>query len=286
MWTPAQLLCSLLLPFGLGLLLAAVTRDLRASATGMVQRGLGGTLLAVTALVAYAASAGATDAQLILPRSGFHWLAWTTLALIPVIAVATPPGWWRWLVQGVVAVGGAALLLQPVCHSHQDLLISGAWTAVALGSVLLSGWAVGTRPATPLVEQAAAAIAAGCVAAGSVLSGSTDLPVLVLIIPAAIVGNAVLRQREPWAGGSLATAQLLAWHLLANGGYSELKWFGALPLALALPAGALAARLGHSERASAAWRISATVAVGILGIVLILTLGQPAQAAGDGPDYG
>ncbi len=286
MWTPAQLLCALLLPVGLGLLLTAMTRDLRATATSMVQRGLGGLLLTVTAAVAYVATASATDAQLILPRFGFHWLAWTTVALIPALAVATPPGWWRWVVQGLVAVGGGALLLQPVCHSHQDLLVSGAWIIVAVGSVLLTGWATSSQQTPPLVEQAAAAIAAGCVAAGSVLSGSTDLPLLVMIIPAAIVGQAVARQPQPWLGGSLATAQLLAWHLLANGGYSELTWFGALPLALALPAGALAARLGRTPRASAAWRISATIAVGVLGVVVILLFGQPAETAGDGSAYG
>ncbi len=309
MWTTAQLLCAIGLPMGLGLLLTIATSDLRRTAGRL---GIGGLVLALVVLVAHAATAAAVDAPLLPPHSGWHWLPWAIAGLSPAM-LALPPGWWRWVVQIAVAAIGGAMLLHPVCHSQQDLLASGAWIAAAVLSVVLTGilrtsavtaGALVAKsgssgvPVRSLVEMAAAAIACGFVAAGAGVSGSKDLALLALIMPLAIAGMAAARVSSAWAlgdqktgdqktgdqwtGGSLASAHLIAWHVLLNGNYSEMPWFGALPLALALPAGMLASRCGRCERSAIIWRLGVTMLIASLGVGLILACGQPAAVSGSG----
>lgn len=320
MVTFAQLVCVLLLPLGLGVLLTAAARGLLTSSTARHRaRGIGGLVLGVIVLVAQAAWAGTSDAPLAPPRSGWFWLPWALLlGVVPAVTLALPPGWWRWLVQVAVAVAGGALVLFPVSHSAQDILFSGLWIAGGTLCILLSLWAsclptgaaitsprgVGCGPGSdapqPLTEQAAAAVVGGMVAAGALLSGSKDFGLLALIVPLAILGQAIGGRllAEPalrsalWVSGTAATAHVVILTLLVNGNYSEMPWYGALPLALALPAGGFAAKFsekfGGSTASACYWRLAATVAVGLVGLILIAAIGQPSagsDAASDGPSY-
>ena len=305
MVTFAQLVCALLLPLGLGVLLSATARGLLTSSARQAeqdegQRGLGGFLVVFIVIIAQAACAAAIDAPLVPPRAGWFWLPWALLiGVLPAVTLTFPSGWWRWSLHGVLAGAGGSLVLFPVSHSAHDVLISGLWIAAAVACVGLSAWATRTRSTTawdepqPLTEQAAAAIVGGLVAAGALLSGSKDFALLAMIVPMGILGLAVSsrllvdRPDRPamWAGGNLATAHVVALTLLINGHYSEMPWYGALALAAALPLGGFAAQLGQTDSSKRSWRLGVTIAIGLVGVVLILLLGQPPAAASDGPDY-
>ena len=308
MFSLAQILCAIPLPLVLGLLLAFIARDLRDLPARFWQRGLGGLALVAVVVVAHAAVAATAEASLVWPRSGWHWAWWGALALLPAYALAAPAAGlgrrgsaWRWTVHGLLAAGGVVLLLLPMVQTGRFLpLLERAggsaarwgelagWAAAAAVLTIGGGWAVTSRRAGPLIEHIAAGLAAALMAVGIGLSGTKDIALLAGIVPLAIAGSALLhlrRSANSWDGGQLATIQLGFWYLVAALDYADLRWWGALPLALALPAGALAARVGRTPRSAAIWRLVTTVVVGLLGVAAILAWGQPETAPSDGPDY-
>lgn len=285
MFTLAQILCALVLPAALAALLAVLSRDVARGSGRMVQ-GLGGVLLAVVVVVAHAATASATEACLIPPHLGWHWLPWAAALLIPLYLWSTPPGWWRWTLHAAVTAGGAVLLLHPLSSSLSLPLIA-AWAVGATLAASAGAWTtLRLHTTAPWSSHLAAVIALGGSAIALAATGSKDLALLAAIPTCAVIGSGLLARRDlAWAAGPAASAQLGAWYLMVGATYSDLPWWCALILALAVPAGALAASRCTSPKAAALVRCGVTAAVVILGIVLAATLGQPVAAASDGPEY-
>ena len=288
MFTLAQILCALVLPAALAALLAVITRDL-ARGSGRLAQGLGGVLLAAVVVVAHAATASATDACLILPHLGWHWLPWAAALLIPLYLWATPPGWWRWALHAAATLAGAALLLHPLSASL-SLPLAIVWALAATVTASAGTWTTLRAAGTPLSSHLATVIWLGGSAIAITATGSKDLGLLAAIPTCAVIGSGLLARRDhPWAAGPAAASQIGAWFLLLGATYSDLPWWCAAILAVALPAGALAASFGATRGASprqiALLRCGITAAVVILAVVLAATLGQPVAPASDGPDY-
>lgn len=251
-------------------------------------------MLVLTVAVAHAATAVAVDACLVPPLLGWHWLPWACIAVVPLTLFALPErlartDWWRWLAVAVVATAGAWLLLRPMPFSSSYTpLHLVAWLIAAPLIAGAAGWSRSLATTGPFVERAAALIATGAIAAGALATGSKDLALLAAIVPAAIGGGALVAwflDRGPWTGGTLVAALISGWHLLLATNYSEMPWWNAPLFVLALPAGALASRLGRTPRQAAVWQLGATAAVAGIALAVAATLGQPAHAASDGPDY-
>jgi hypothetical protein len=281
-FTNAQLLCALLLPAFLAAVLTAMLRDLRILRDGRQAPGLGGLVLAVVVVVAHAATASAVDACLIPPLLGWHWLPWAAFALVPALRWAAPrtPYDGRWLIFAGLAAGGGVLVLTPLCHGLSVIGIT-AWSVAITLSALVTAWTLAENQAGSLETHLAAGIASGAVALGALLCGSKDLALLAGIVPIALIGSGVVHliRHDPWLGGGLALGPLLAWHLGINATYSEMPWWTALLLALPLPLGALASRIGHGSRSRFWWRITVTAGVALLALALAATVAQPTRAA-------
>lgn len=301
-FTVAQLLCALLLPAALAALLTQVARDLRESASGCTRAGLGGLMLILTIAVAHTATAMATDARLVPPLLGWHWLPWAALAVVPLMVLALPrrithatnpatipADLWRWLAVAVVAASGAWLLLQPMPYSETFTVFHLAGGLSAAAGVTI---AVGILPSpvrkTPFINRLTAVVCSGGIALGVMATGSKDLALLAGIVPLAILGGtfaAWATDRGPWLGGLLVTAIVTSWHLLLAASYSELPWWNAAVFALALPAALIAGRLGKSPNRSALGQIGTAVLVVAIALALAATLGQPDVPASDEPTY-
>ena len=326
MFTLAQLLCALLLPAVVAALFTIAARRWRPEGDhrsltptcGGRRAGLGGLVLILAVIVGHVATALTTEARLMPPLLGWHWLPWAGLAVIPLLIFALPERGerktsWRWLALAAVAGAGAWLLLRPLSFSTSFTLFHLIGWLVAVPLIVVgTAWmqaskATPERPSVqlplvelPFVEQAAAVIATGAIAIGALATGSKDLGLLAVIIPGAIVGGALaawgfsrrLIDQVPWRGGTLVATVCGTWHLLLASNYSEMPWWNAPLFALALPSGLLAQRLavrrGCAPRSVMAWRLGITVLVAGGALALAATLGQPASSSGsasDGPDY-
>ncbi len=321
MFTLAQLLCALLLPAGVAALFTIAARRWRPDGEPRAQTptcgcrgaGLGGLVLILAVIIGHVATALATEARLMPPLLGWHWLPWAGLAVIPLLIFALPErgepkASWRWLAVAVVAGAGAWLLLRPLSFSTSFTLFHVlAWLVAVPLIVVGTGWMQASEATPelpfvelPFVEQAAAAIATGAIAIGALATGSKDLGLLAVIIPGAIIGGAFaawvfsrcLIDQVPWRGGTLVATMCGSWHLLLAANYSEMPWWNAPLFALALPSGLLAQRLavrrGCAPRSVMAWRLGITVLVAGAAVAMAATLGQPASSsasASDGPDY-
>jgi hypothetical protein len=285
MFTLAQILCALLLPAGLTLLVAAFARDLATGTRCCLQRGLGGALLASLYGIGHAATARAVDSCLIPPHLGWHWLTWAAAALAVVTLTATPPGRVRWILHAALAGAGAVLILMPLpaLPGWQIAL----WALACAGSVLGTGLTAERSSVT--AQLGAGTIAAIAVAAGALLTHSKDLSLLAGILPPILIATwLVWRQLPTWGGGSIALAQLLAWHLTLASTYSEMPWWLAPAYAALLPAGALAGRLGRTPTRATLWQlgITAAAAIVVLGATFLL-MNQPAnESPGGASAYG
>ena len=285
MFTLAQILCSLLLPAGLTLLVAAYARDLATSSRCCLLRGLGGALLASLYLIGHAATAVAVDARLIPPHLGWHWLPWAAAALAVVALAATPPGWLRWLLQAALAAAGTVLILLPLPALPAWQV--AAWAAAAAASVTITGLTA-VRGSTT-AQLGAGTIAATAVAIAALLTRSKDLALLAAILPTILIATwLVWRQLPTWGGGTLALAQLLAWHLTLASTYSEMPWWLTPAFAALLPLGALAARLGRTPGRATVWQLATTALLaGLLLATTYALMSQPADQSGSGAsDYG
>ena len=285
MYTLPQILCALLLPAGLTMLVAIFARDLATAPRCCFQRGLGGALLASLYLVGHSATARAVDACLIPPHLGWHWLPWAAAALAVVALTTTPPGRLRWVLQAALAAAGAVLILQPlpILSSWQI----AAWAAACATSVVITGLTA-TRGSTTS-QLGAGAIAATAVAIAALLTHSKDLALLAGILPPILIATWLAWRRLPaWGGGTLALAQLLAWHLTLASTYSEMPWWLAPAFAAILPLGALAGRLGRSPRQETVWQLGATALLsGVLLAATFVVMNQPAdESAGGASAYG
>ena len=183
MFTVPQLLCALLLSCGLAALLTCLARELRAPFDGDTRGGVGGLLLALTIVVAHAATAIAVDACLVPPLLGWHWLPWAALTLVPLLTLALPrrlsrpmhspvlADAWRWCAVALVAAGGAWLLLQPLplSSSFTQLHLVGGILAAAVVSLATGLLSTPTADSAPLTQRTAAFISSAGIAVGSCL---------------------------------------------------------------------------------------------------------------------